>query len=157
MNIAKDVTEILTLQKTSEKRSKLEQLSDVFEYGHDLSIENVAEGLKLLLAAALQEDDQSIKESLLHAITKAVVYQQVGNRINWDTLAAELPSLEIWELEYALDILGFSGQIRYLPTLEKYAHHTDPEIREWADDSIENINSRIAHAGDFHKEGKLTA
>lgn len=63
-----------------------------------------------------------------------------------------LPSLDKWELEYVLDILGFSGQVRYLPVLEEYAHHADPEIREWADDAIENINSRVMHATDVQAE-----
>jgi hypothetical protein len=57
-----------------------------------------------------------------------------------------MPALDKCELEYVLDILGFSGQVRYLPILEKYAHHTDREIREWADDAIENITSWVAHA-----------
>src|SRR2546421_8572936 len=115
MDTIKDVKEILKQQNLQEKRSQLEQLSDVFEYGHELSEGDVAEGGQLLLAAALQEDDSSVKESFFHALNNAVVYQHIGNRIDWDTLAASLPSLGKWELDYALNILGISGKARYRP------------------------------------------
>ncbi len=58
MNIVKDVKEILKLQSHHEKRSQLEQLSDVFEYGHELSKEKIAAGVQLLLAAVLQEEGE---------------------------------------------------------------------------------------------------
>jgi hypothetical protein len=63
-----------------------------------------------------------------------------------------LPSLDKWELEYVLDILGFSGQVRYLPALKKYAHDADPEIREWAQEAITEIGYRVAHASASQKE-----
>jgi hypothetical protein len=118
----------------------------VFEYVRELSEGNVAEGVQLLLIAGLQEDDQSLKESFFHAINNAVVYQHIGNRINWDMLAASLPSLGKWELEYALDILGISGQAKYLPALEEYAHHADAEIKEWAQEAIDELKYRLARA-----------
>jgi hypothetical protein len=153
MDILKDVKAILGLQNSHEREREIEKLSDVFEYVHGLSERDVVEGVTLLLAAALHEDNQSTKESFFHAVDNAVVYQHIGNRIDWDTLVASLPSLGKWELEYALDILGISGQARYLPILKEYACHADPEIREWADDAIENINSRVIHAADFPKAG----
>jgi len=112
--------------------------------------------LFFILAATLQEDDQDLRESSFHAIDNAAVYQHIASRVDWDGLVASLPSLGKWELEYALDILGLSGQIRYLPILEEYAHHTDPEIRVWADDAIENINFRLKHTIDPQMQGKLT-
>jgi hypothetical protein len=157
MDIVKDVKEILKLQNTHEKERGVEKLSDVFEYIHELSEGDVAEGVQLLLIAGLQENDQSLKESVFHAINNAVVYQHIGNQINWDVLAASLPSLGKWELEYALDILGISGQARYLHALEEYIHHPDPEIKEWAQEAINELKYRLAHATASQKGGRLTA
>jgi hypothetical protein len=153
MDILKDVRAILELQNSHEKERGTEKISDVFEYVHELSEGDVVEGVQLLLAAALQEGDQSAKESFFHAIDNAVIYQHIGNRINWDTLVASLPSLGKWELEYALDILGISEQVRYLPILEEYARHADPEIREWAQEAITEIEYRVAHASASQKAG----
>lgn len=144
-DILKEARATLEQQNPQEKISGSENLSDVFEYGHDLSQRDVIEGVQLLLAAALQEDDQDVQESFFHTINNAVIYQHIGSLINWDRLAASLSSLGKWELEYALDILGMSGKAKYLPTLEEYTHHADPEIREWAQEAIteERIGSHI--------------
>jgi len=152
MNILKDVREILAQRNPHEKMSGSENLSDVFEYGRDLSQRDVAEGVQLLLAAALQEDDQDVQESFFHTINNAVIYQHIGCYINWDTLAASLSSLGKWELEYALDILGMSGQAKYLPILKEYTHHIDPEVREWAQEAITEREYWIAHALGSQKE-----
>ena len=93
MDILKDVKAILELQNSQEKERGTEKLSDVFEYVHELSEKDVVEGAQLLLAAALHEDDQSTRESFFHALYTAVVYQHIGSRVDWDKLAASLPSL----------------------------------------------------------------
>jgi hypothetical protein len=153
MDIIKDVKETLELQNHHEKESQLEQLSDVFEYCHDLSEGDVAEGVQLLLAEALQEADQSMKESFFHAINNAVVYQHIGSRINWDRLAASLPSLEKMHLDYALNMLGLSVQEKYLSVLGVYAHDPDLEIRKWAYEAIEELEDRVARATVSQKAG----
>ena len=60
---------------------------------------------------------------------------------------------EKWNLEYALNVLGLSGQARYLPILNEYAHYVDPEIRESARDAIREIEYRVAHAAPAQKAG----
>ncbi len=149
MDIIKNIKDVLALQNHYEKRSKLEYLSDVFEYNKWLEAEDVAEGVKILLFFALKEKEQDVKESFFHTINNAVVYHQkedIGHRINWDTLINSLSALDKWQLEYALNILSLSGQERYLPILREYTHSADPEIREWASDAIGEIKYRLAHA-----------
>ena len=148
MNMTKEIKDALALQKPQEKVSKLEQLSDVFEYDHSLSEEDVIEGTKLLLDAALQERNQFVKEHLFYTMYESVLHQGIGNCVDWDVLADILSSLGKMQLEEALGILGFSGQKRYLPFLVDYTHNADPEIREWALDAIEEINYRLAHTSD---------
>ena len=153
MDILKEVKDILALQNPYEKDDRLEQLSDVLEYHHRLNKADVVEGVRLLLAAALQEDDKEMKQTFLRAIENAVVHHDVGDRIDWDALAASLSSLEKWDLEYVLNVLGLSGQARYLPVLNEYAQHADPEIREWALEAIREIEYRVAHASPAQKAG----
>jgi hypothetical protein len=148
MNMAKEIKDTLTLQNPQEKVSKLEQLSDVFEYDHSLSEEDVIEGTRLLLDAALQEKDQSVKELLFYTIYASALHQDLGDGVDWDVLANRLSSLGKVQLEEALGVLGFSGQERYLPILNEYTHDADPEIREWASDAIGEIKYRLAHASD---------
>jgi hypothetical protein len=146
MDIVKEVKEILALQSHYEKDDRLEQITDVLEYHHGLNEADVVEGVRLLLAAALQEDDKDMKQTFLRAIENAVVHHDIGDRITWDALAASLSSLEKWDLEYVLNVLGLSGRVRYLPILNEYARHADPEIREWAQEAIREIEYRVAHA-----------
>ncbi len=144
----KEIQDTLGLQNLQERVSKLGQLSDVFEYGHGLSEEDVIEGTKLLLAAALQEKDQSVKDQLLYALYTSVVHQDIGDCIDWDALVDILPSLNKLQLEEALGVLGLSGQEKYLHILDEYMHNADPEIREWALGAIGDIKYRLAHASD---------
>src|SRR5262249_44318924 len=102
---------------------------------------------------ALQENDKVLKKEFFHTINQAVVYQEIGDHINWDPLAVSLPSLEKRDLVYVLDILGLSGRGKYLPLLDKYAHHSDPEIRKWAQQALEDLQDRIAHASNSQKAG----
>lgn len=153
MDILKQVREILAEQNRNEKDDKLEQLSDVLEYHYGLNKMDVVEGTRLLLAAALQEDDKDLKQTFLRAIENAVVHHDIGDCINWDMLAASLSALEKWDLEYALNVLGLSGQDRYLPVVNEYARSTDPEIREWAREAIREIEYRVAHVTPARKAG----
>ena len=153
MDILKEIKEILALQNSGKKDSRLSVLSSEFEYGDRLDKANVAEGTRLLLAAALQEDDKVLRKEFFDTIDQAVVYQEIGNRINWDTLAVSLPALEKRDLVYVLDILGLSGQEKYISLLDKYVHHSDPEIRQWAHEALEDLADSIAHAPDAQKAG----
>lgn len=153
MDILKQIKEILVQQNLQEKQYQLDQLCDVLEYHHELNDADVGEGVRLLLPAVLQEDNKEVRETLFRTLDKAIIHHDIKTRINWDKLLTVLPSLGKWELVYVLEILGFSGQIKYLPVLEEYAHHADPEIREWADDAIDNINSQVARAPDFRRAG----
>jgi hypothetical protein len=148
MNVTREIKDTLALQNPQEKVGKLEQLSDVFEYGCGLSEEDVIEGTRLLLAAILREKDQSVKDQLFYALYTSVVHQDIGDRIDWDALVDILPSLNKSQLEEALGVLGLSGQERYLHVLDEYTHNADPEIREWALDAIREIKYRLAHASD---------
>jgi hypothetical protein len=153
MDIIKEIKEILALQNSNEKDSRLSLLNDEFEYGHGLNATDVVEGTRLLLAATLQEDDKVVKKKFFRTIDKAVLYQDVGHRINWDTLVVSLPSLEKRDLVYVLDVLGLSGQEKYLSILDKYAQHSDSEIRKWAYEAIEELEDRVVHATDSQKAG----
>ena len=157
MDIVQNVKEILKLQNTLEKRSQIEQVSDVLEYWPDLSEKDVAEGSQLLLDAALQEKDEDLQESLFHAANHVVGCQSAVNLMDWDGLAASLPSLGIEPLDYALNMLGISGQARYLPALEEYTHHADPEIRESAQEALSELKYQLARAAGSQRERKLTA
>lgn len=151
MDILKQVKEILVQQNPQQRDNQLEQLSQVLEYHHGLDETDIVEGVRLLLAATLQEENKTVRETFLSTISTAVSFHDLRDRIDWDKLVAMLPSLGILELPYALNILGFSGQASYLPILEEYTHHADPEIIEWADDAIDNIRTR-PRASDAQKE-----
>ena len=139
MDILKWIDNILVEQDPQEKDDLLAQLSQVLESDHGLNEADIVEGVRRLLSAALREDNKAVRETFFCTIDAALHYHDIGTSINWDQLVPTLPSLDKSELEYVLDMLGFSGQMRYLPILEEYAHHTDSDIREWADDAIANL------------------
>ena len=92
MNILKQVDEILTQQNPSREDNLLEQLSQVLEYHHGLNDTEIAEGIRLLLAAALQEENSTLRETFLSTISTAVSYHDMRKRIDWDGLVARLSS-----------------------------------------------------------------
>jgi hypothetical protein len=152
MDILKRVNDILVEQDPQEKNGLLAQLDQVLEYHHGLNEADIIEGVRLLLSAALREENQAVRVMFFSTIAVAVAHYPMRTLINWDRLVAALPSLGTCELEYVLDILGFSGNVRYLPVLEEYTHHADPDVRESADDAIDNITSWVAHTSALQKE-----
>jgi len=152
MDILKQVKEILKQQDPQEKDTQLSQLDDVLEYHHDLREADVVEGVQLLLVATLQETDQQLRQLFFSTIYTAVACQDIGDHLDWSGLTTVHLSLGKWELEYVLDILGLSGQTKYLPFLEAYTHHADPEINEWAQEAIAEIEYRIAHTSIAQKD-----
>lgn len=153
MDILKLVKEILVEQKPYEKDYLLESLSQILEHHHGLNEADIIEGVRLLLAAALQEENKEVRETFFSTIDNAVLHHDIGDCIDWDTLVPLLSDLGKWELDNVLHTLGLSGQARYLPILNEYAHHADPEIRESAQDAIREIEYRVAHATPSRKAG----
>jgi hypothetical protein len=147
VDILKQVNEIIVQQNPQEKDNLLGQLSQVLEYHHGLNEADVVEGVRLLLSAAMQEGNKAVRETFFSTIAVAVAYHHIRAGIDWDRLHDALPSLGKWELQYVLDVLGLSGQVRYLPALKEYAHDADSEIREWAQEAITEIEYRVVHAG----------
>ncbi len=64
----KEIQDTLALQNLQERVSKLEQLSDVFEYGHGLSEEDVIERYLRILDEYMHNADPEIREWALSAI-----------------------------------------------------------------------------------------
>lgn len=153
MDIVREVKEILALQNPGEKDDRLSVLNSAFEYNDELNRADVIEGTQLLLHAALQEDNKVLRKRFFRTIDQALVYQEIGGCIDWDALAALLPSLEKRDLVYVLDILALSGQGKYFSRLDEYAHHADPEIRKWAEEALEDLEDSIAHASPAQKAG----
>jgi hypothetical protein len=160
--IVQEATDIATLQNRYEKSDKLEFLSQLFERGQGLNKAEVAEGVQILLTAALQEkpDDKEMREVFFETITYAVLCQHIGDLVNWEALVASFPSLEKEKplMDRAFTFLGFSGQVRYLSVLETYLLHADPEVRSWAEDAIDELTYRLAHQADAgsQREADLT-
>ena len=137
--LIQETKEILAQQNSKDKAHGLEYLMDVFEYERTLNETDVIGGVQLLLAAALRESDPALKETFFRAINTAIVYQHVGDRINWDALAAAVPTLAKAHLEYVLSILGLSGQANYLPLLQHSAYDPESEMRTWATEDITEL------------------
>jgi hypothetical protein len=148
MDILKQVQEILAQQNTQEKENQLEQLDQVLDHSSRLNKTDIIEAIRLLLPAAIKETDTMAKEAFFHAINTAVVKHDINSQIDWDSLATALPSLGKWELEYALNILGISGQEKHKAKINEYTQHNDKEISEWAQEAIEEIDYRTSHDSD---------
>ncbi|MBV9710676.1 MAG: hypothetical protein JO011_07175, partial [Ktedonobacteraceae bacterium] len=130
MDIVKEIKEMLALPNQHAKERGLERIIDVLEYkhGYDLNEENIVESIKLLLTAALQEQDPMLKRKFFRALSTAAACHQgkyLGLRIDWDPLANSLSSLDKWQLQYVIRILVLTAQERYVPILNEYTYHAD--------------------------------
>ncbi|MBV9259498.1 MAG: hypothetical protein JO215_15890 [Ktedonobacteraceae bacterium] len=151
MDVLKQVKDILEQQNPQEKDNLLEQLSDMFEYRVELNVNVIMEAVQLLLTAALQEKNYSVKEAFFYALNSAIVHYQdkdMGARIDWDLLVASLPSLEKQLLDYAFNILSLSKQKKYLQVFDMYTHHSDPDIREWAQEANDDLKNELSRTSD---------
>ncbi|GCE03093.1 hypothetical protein [Dictyobacter aurantiacus] len=148
MNLIEQVKDALVQPRPQERASKLEQLSDNFEYAQDLKEEEIVESVTQLLVVALQEKDPEAKESFFHAMNAAVVHHQkekIGERVDWDILVAALPGLEKPYLDYAFNMLSLSRRERYLSVLSSYTRSEDAEISELARDAMDDLQYTLAH------------
>ncbi len=83
----KEIRDTLALQSLQERVSKLEQLSDVFEYDHGLSEEDVIERYLHILDEYMHNADPEVREWALNAIGE-IKYRQAHASGNQRTFPA---------------------------------------------------------------------
>jgi hypothetical protein len=106
------------------------EIADCLE-ADQLQEKELKTAVRSLIDAALAEKDPVVKESMFNALSSAE-----ASRINWDPIAASLKDLDATCLEHALVILGFSGNQRYRPAVERYLRNPDETIRVTASEAL---------------------
>jgi len=138
MKLTKIVKEILKLKDVNEKELRIDDLGDMLEFGV-YEKKDLIDSVNLMLNFSASETNLKIKESVFHAINNALVFQNIGEFINWENFIKELDKLNGELLDYGISFLGFSRNEEFLPIIKEYLEHDNKEIRETAQEAIEEI------------------
>ncbi len=136
MRFAK-LTKQLTQGRDKDKINTLSYLCDVFE-SYNKNIEHFDEIVRLLIDGAIAEENLEIKGEFFEALSKAAVFHDVEH-IDFDKIAQNLDSLPIACLVRGIDILSFTHNLKYLPTIEKYRNHENEYVREAVETAIKEM------------------
>jgi hypothetical protein len=115
------------------------ELGDLVEAGQ-LDEHTFKLAVRTLLHTALAETDSVARESMFHALSTAAAVAKTW-KIDWKPLAARLDDLEPDCLEYALVILGFSGDPHFSERIAPYQTHADEAIRVAATEALRMLGA----------------
>ncbi|MED1783466.1 hypothetical protein P4V43_16745 [Brevibacillus fortis] len=136
-----DVTYLkrLILNRNKDLDLKLDEISDLLEYG-SLNRNEVIKFTEYALDLAIAEENRAVKESLFRILLNAVTFQEVAKTVEWDKLANVIPTLDAPILDYALTIIGFSKNQKFINVIEPYLHSPTDYIRQTAAEALVEIN-----------------
>lgn len=84
-----------------------------------------------------------MKESLFRILLNAVIYQDVGKYVEWDKLANILPMLHDRILDYALTIIGYSKNRKFINVIKPYLDSPTDYIKQTASEALLEINHHL--------------
>ncbi|MFC7443079.1 hypothetical protein [Laceyella putida] len=140
--LLKEVQGILELGDLTKKELELERLDFDFVLGR-INIEEVTSIINLLIKEALIEKNKELRMLLLSIIINALSHYYGDyhrDEINWNLI---VEGLDIFpdDIEEMIEIIGFSGDTKYISVLEKYVCYPEDDIRESAREAIESIKN----------------
>src|SRR5690242_11923234 len=94
MSLTKEIREIVGTQNQQAKCSNLADLAFRFEMDQSLLVDEMIDAVSQLLAYALAEKDQGLKDGLYNVVDDALFYRHLGKYIDWSSLVAQLPLLK---------------------------------------------------------------
>lgn len=120
MGFRNEIEEILKVQSRGEKTERIEEI--VFDLSSRRSVaeEEVGETAAILVQAALGEQNKGVKGALFDLLATIVRWYRIDRLIDWDAILAQIPSFTGKILLFALEMLGWSRDQRYIPLLERY-------------------------------------
>lgn len=147
------VNAIIQEQDLYRKFILVRTLDDVFEgyyYYPRPDPSDVHPAIMLLLDYALdyvfqdvefkkQQEKQALRGIdvyIFSTLNKAVGTCSIGEYVRWDKLVTILPRLPVSVLYYALCLLSYSYDEKYIPLLESYINYPYPRIQEAARQSL---------------------
>ncbi|MFP3388370.1 hypothetical protein [Brevibacillus sp. SIMBA_040] len=130
---------MLFLNRREDLVIKLDEIGDELEYG-ELNRIDVIKFSEYVLDLAIEEGNMAVKESLFRILLNAVVYQNIAKNMEWDKLANVLPILHDSILDFALTILGFSKNRKFINIIETYLDSPTDYIKQTAAEALMEIN-----------------
>lgn len=125
-----DIDEIKTVLLEGEYDEKIEMLSylcDVFE-SYNQNVDGLEETLDFLIKLVLESEDGTLKDEILEAICKAVIYKNIDN-VDFDPMEQELAGTSISYIPRFIDILSFTHNKKYIDTILQFAEHANEDVR----------------------------
>lgn len=127
---------------SSEKRSDAASaLKDLFDYG-DLSEVDFNLSINKLIDQTTKEPNKEVMESMLNAILEGISSRSSdSDEINFESLIHLMPSLsKMFIIEYALPVVALSHTKKFIPVIESYTYHQDPEVKEAANAALYELS-----------------
>lgn len=143
-SIQKQVDSLKRCTSISRKETLADQLSDLLDQAisNMLSVagKTLLDTINVLMTLALSEADRATRESLLHALVSAcsLAYAK-GECIEVTPVVRVLDQMSDSDLEYALYIIGFSGQLDLIPKIKQFLTHPSCQIRSVAEHAHDEL------------------
>lgn len=129
--------EALNILRYGSRESKLEYLNDLdtaFDtYNRDIA--NASEVVGVLIDAALASTDDEITDGILEVICSAQVSQNLHG-VDYDALAGSLDNVAERFLPRFIDILGNTGDKRYLSAILRFQNHQAKNVQNAVKDAL---------------------
>jgi len=130
-----EIKKILATGSYVEKISTLSHLADLFEYPRP-DTTGFNELFRFLIDFVVESDDDKLKQEAFDAIEMAQGAPQDMSNVDFSKIEENIGNASPNTLSRFVDVLGFTQDIKYLPTILKYENHEDPVVREAVYDAL---------------------
>lgn len=140
MNFLEIINDIFQDNSLAEVSSKLNNLGDLLEYG-DWSKKEIVESINCLLSQIKDIGDSVVIENILHICLNVMNSHNVFSGFELDSLVSCIRKLNSECISYVLTFIGFSGDKKYIITLNSFIE--SHVLKEEAEEALVELNYRI--------------
>ncbi|MHC5216379.1 hypothetical protein ACYSNR_06905 [Enterococcus sp. LJL128] len=122
-----------------DKINQIADLGDYLKYG-DLEKETAITYLNLFIRFLVKQNDDDMKEEILGIILDTEDARIIDKELDLTPIISNLSIFNTQCASYVLSILGYSGELKYRPYIEKFKSH--PSLEEDVADALDELTYR---------------
>ena len=125
---------IMEKSSFNEKIELIIHLGDVFE-SYNKEIEDFDDIIQILIDYLVASNDEQVIDEIIEAICKAQIYQNTNN-VNFDKIEANLIIVEEKFLPRYIDILSYTHNKKYLPSILRFRDSNNIHVKQAIADAL---------------------
>jgi hypothetical protein len=132
----------MTNGNISVKMSYLHDLDVIFDT-YNRNIPNASEVVNILISFAMTSKEDELTNEILEVICSAQISQDLNN-VDYDGIAKGINDVSERFLPRYIDILGNTGNAKYLPVIMSFKNHNNKSVQQSVKDAL--IELRIVES-----------